>query len=519
LFFFSFLSHQKKINLMMSASSGSQVGREALHFSRHSNSLAEEIRTRLPTQLSHDNFLRDNATTLMLPSMHSYSREFKQFLRSDMLQTEHLVALTSEASVPSVNFDGEFAALRPLQTEGDGNCLLHAVLLFIFGVHDRRATLRQALRRYIEQGRVALKQRFVDFKLAAAASDNETSNDGEREKLVEALDEIFDELVDATSLELRVNEFGKARYEFLEQFHVFAVSQLIRRPIIVFAKAADGNGSLLTRADRIDGIYLPVLVDASLCHREPVLLSYHSNHFAALVVEKPPPQEGSNNVYVARIPLVSARGSPFPVHCLVADEAAHSESLLAEYLELVETPARHIRCCLLRDNASGKSSPAVIEQMLVNYLERARVLAIDAAKRETESAPTGPCLGRCGFSGSQQFDGFCSKCHMLQSNSARSADFCMAHLPARDAVEDSKLCVHCGQFVGTRERLYMCSVDFVRYTKGEISLTASSPKPATEPEPARERCLGGCGFFGDPNQLLGFCSKCYATLVLPHLGT
>ena len=52
--------------------------------------------------------------------------------------------------------------LFPMSTVGDGNCLLHAVSLAMFGFHDRLLTLRKALHKSLatESGNGALKRRF-----------------------------------------------------------------------------------------------------------------------------------------------------------------------------------------------------------------------------------------------------------------------------------------------------------------------------------------------------------------------
>lgn len=57
-------------------------------------------------------------------------------------------------------------AIRPISTEGDGDCLLHAVCIAIWGFHDRRVRLRTLLAEWmLAPGLVeVLKQIFVDFE-------------------------------------------------------------------------------------------------------------------------------------------------------------------------------------------------------------------------------------------------------------------------------------------------------------------------------------------------------------------
>ena len=53
--------------------------------------------------------------------------------------------------------------LVPLATSGDGNCLLHAASLGMWGFHDRLLTLRKALFRTLTGGLAngAIKRRYV----------------------------------------------------------------------------------------------------------------------------------------------------------------------------------------------------------------------------------------------------------------------------------------------------------------------------------------------------------------------
>ena len=77
---------------------------------------------------------------------------------------------------------------------------------------------------------------------------------------------------------------SSAVYESLEEFHVFILSHVLRRPIIVIAETMlkDSSGSALAPIP-FAGIYLPLECNPSKCHRSPLLLAYHASHFSALV--------------------------------------------------------------------------------------------------------------------------------------------------------------------------------------------------------------------------------------------
>jgi len=75
-----------------------------------------------------------------------------------------------------------------------------------------------------------------------------------------------------------------ATYESLEEFHVFILSHVLRRPIIVVAETMlrDASGSALAPIP-FAGVYLPLECEPSKCHRSPLLLAYHASHFSPLV--------------------------------------------------------------------------------------------------------------------------------------------------------------------------------------------------------------------------------------------
>lgn len=66
--------------------------------------------------------------------------------------------------------------------------------------------------------------------------------------------------------------------------HVLALAHVLRRPIIVIAETMlrDSEGIALAPIP-FGGVYLPLEVPPSRCHRTPLLLAYHSAHFSPLV--------------------------------------------------------------------------------------------------------------------------------------------------------------------------------------------------------------------------------------------
>jgi len=75
-----------------------------------------------------------------------------------------------------------------------------------------------------------------------------------------------------------------AVYESLEEFHVFVLAHVLRRPIIVLAETMlkDSSGSAFAPIPYA-GVYLPLECKPSKCHHSPLLLAYHASHFSPLV--------------------------------------------------------------------------------------------------------------------------------------------------------------------------------------------------------------------------------------------
>ena len=80
------------------------------------------------------------------------------------------------------------------------------------------------------------------------------------------------------------NALSEVFYESLEEFHVFVLAHVLRRPIIIVADTIlkDSNGEALAPIP-FGGIYLPLECSPDMCHRTPLLLTYDASHFSALV--------------------------------------------------------------------------------------------------------------------------------------------------------------------------------------------------------------------------------------------
>ncbi|XP_074092316.1 OTU domain-containing protein 7A [Macrotis lagotis] len=211
--------------------------------------------------------------------------------------------------------------LLPLATTGDGNCLLHAASLGMWGFHDRDLVLRKALYTMMRSGaeREALKRRW---RWQQTQQNKEsglvyTEEEWERE---------WNELLKLASSEPRthfsknggtgggVDNSEDPVYESLEEFHVFVLAHILRRPIVVVADTMlrDSGGEAFAPIP-FGGIYLPLEVPPNRCHCSPLVLAYDQAHFSALVSMEQKDQQREQAV----IPLTDSEHKLLPLHFAV----------------------------------------------------------------------------------------------------------------------------------------------------------------------------------------------------------
>lgn len=248
----------------------------------------------------------DMPYTFTLPDLTIYSDEFRTFLEKDLIECSTLNSLETTQRLNWWADSGFCRKLWPLATTGDGNCLLHAASLAMWGFHDRKLTLRAALYAVLSSGEYkdALwrRWRFQQTRLNKQAGFVYSEVEWNKE---------WEEIVCMSSPEPRqsksasrrrsvaINESStiedNATYESLEEIHIFALAHVLRRTIIVVSDTVlrDMNGEALAPIP-FGGVYLPFEIPANDCYRAPLLLTYDMAHFSALVsmeasTEQPPP--------------------------------------------------------------------------------------------------------------------------------------------------------------------------------------------------------------------------------------
>uniref|UniRef100_A0A8C7HDR3 ubiquitinyl hydrolase 1 n=1 Tax=Oncorhynchus kisutch TaxID=8019 RepID=A0A8C7HDR3_ONCKI len=258
--------------------------------------------------------------TFQLPDLTVYRDDFRGFIERDLIEQSMMVALEHAGRLNWWTRVGpNCQSLLPLATSGDGNCLLHAASLGMWGFHDRDLMLRKSLYALMDHGqeRESLRRRWRWQQTLQNKESGLVYTEEEWQKE-------WNELLKLASSEPRIHYSTNGSngtesseepvYESLEEFHVFVLAHVLRRPIVVVADTMlrDSGGEAFAPIP-FGGIYLPLEVPAAKCHRSPLVLAYDQAHFSALVSMEQ--KDGSKEQVV--IPLTDSEHKMLPVHFAV----------------------------------------------------------------------------------------------------------------------------------------------------------------------------------------------------------
>ncbi|KAK2845002.1 hypothetical protein Q5P01_011661 [Channa striata] len=258
--------------------------------------------------------------TFQLPDLTIYRDDFRSFIERDLIEQSMMVALEHAGRLNWwTKVVQNCQNLLPLATSGDGNCLLHAASLGMWGFHDRDLMLRKSLYALMDHGleKEALKRRWRWQQTQQNKESGLVYTEEEWQKE-------WNELLKLASSEPRIHystngtngveSSDEPVYESLEEFHVFVLAHVLKRPIVVVADTMlrDSGGEAFAPIP-FGGIYLPLEVPAAKCHRSPLVLAYDQAHFSALVSME---QKDSSKDQVV-IPLTDSEHKMLPLHFAV----------------------------------------------------------------------------------------------------------------------------------------------------------------------------------------------------------
>lgn len=265
--------------------------------------------------------------TLEMIRINHFPQGFREVIQAAILDRAMQVSLEQEKRL---NWCREVKKLVPLRTNGDGNCLLHAASQYMLGVQDTDLVLRKALYSVLtETDTCNFRKRFQTELLQS----QEFTQTGLRYNTVNWQEE-WEKIVEMASPE---SNRGGLQYDSLEDIHIFVLSNILRRPIVVIADQvlrSMKSGSSFSPLN-VGGVYLPLHWPPGDCYRYPIVLGYDSQHFAPLIAIKDSGPE------IRAVPLAYPGKGIFEdlrVHFLTEKEQQQKAKLIQDYLTVIEIP-------------------------------------------------------------------------------------------------------------------------------------------------------------------------------------
>ena len=396
--------------------------------------------------------------TFTIPPLSSYPPDFRQFVFDRIVDKMAKKSLEEESCL---NWCHQATKLEPLHTKGDGNCLLHAASLGMWGFQDRANILRNAVSKAVSHASSksnTLYQRWHYNKHL------ECQQQGYRLEPPQWQREWETVVRQASS-----DPTATATLYSLEEFHVFVLANVLRRPVIMYAsrkmRSIHSGGTM--QCINFHGVYLPLLWDPTSCKKDPLPLGYQSGHFSALVVVDFHQQYRDGKLI---LPLVSCDGQPLPVRFMLHDESP--QSLLNDYISIINIhPHAVIPCASLSVN----TKPTYYDRLVTAFIEACH----DAFLQQQQvQYPYGKGMNGGGTgSGANGYPG-----GGVVGRDGR-------HAPI-------------GATIGPEESCYGV------YTKGVVQDSYAQGGAGVGGNNSKVKCINNCGMFGD-QETAGLCSKCY----------
>ena len=467
-------------------------------------------------------FATSPSCTLTLPPLSGYPQQFSQLVFNRIVNYGTQRALEEEKCL---NWCTATSSLTPLYTMGDGNCLLHAASLAMWGVQDRECTLRKALYAAVQNGKEnSLYDRW------------KYSHELQHQQLQIVLED-YQWRMEWETVVGQAYSDGHSQ-QSLEEFHIFVLANVLRRPIIVYAqpKMRSVYGSTLQHVN-FHGLYLPLLWNSQSCKKCPLPLAFHGCHFSALVIIEGQQQYTNGRL---TIPICEYTGKILPVRYTnpYEDESA----LIMDYLDLACVDFNGIRVRCAKMEIAEK--PQYLKHLLPNFIDACHKVFLQQQQHHDryEPLPVGSdgkskCINNCGMFGNPSLAGLCSKCFRKQQEGEQAHQ--KAHTPAGNmpmptssptaSMRSSIKCPHCHSpgypnYCGMCERCFNIQNQPSTWVHNDLygdSSKAAQPQSPPPPQQVvgqeatdgQKKCRNPqCEFFGRVENDF-YCSGCYKKFV------
>ena len=344
-----------------------------------------------------------------------YPTRFPEFMAGNL--TDKYAKDTLEKDFRCLNWLRECTLLVPLYTTGDGNCLLHAASLAMWGFEDRQYILRSALHESLttadDRNTNTLQDRcrMSIYSMLRDVQVNMSDNDW----LLE-----WQQIVN----QAKPNMSG--HHQSLEESHIFALANILRRPIIIYGvpKARSFSTGGTMQNINFHGVYLPLLWGSQLCHKPPLCLGYGMGHFTALV-------PSGNRQQQLVVPLTDNYGHVLPIRFLLQAEEQNTFYLLEQYLDVIQQYSSSlgkqipVAVIALREATHMQHLvQAYIDMSLTMFREQNQPYYTQSQPPAPSQGERKPCVGcETGAFGTVETNFLCSVCYKNQTTAAAAAGY------------------------------------------------------------------------------------------------
>ena len=491
------------------------------------------------------------AFTLTLPNLDKYPSDFQQCVFNQLIDKTTQQYLEGEKCL---NWCASTTRFLPLYTMGDGNCLLHAASLSMWGFHDRDHTLRRAVFTALQNH--STTQLYRRWKY--------TRDQENRQLGIQLEDFQWQREWQSTVAQASTDIPQGKTLESLEDFHIFVLANVLRRPIVMYAAPkvrSQATGGTLQQIN-FHGIYLPLLWDPNSCKKDPLPLAYYGGHFVALVAVEYPQQYNRGSL---TLPLVDFHGQTLPVRFILSME--DPTAMMMDYLRVASVSGHNspyiTSTTVVCASLSIPNRPAYLKPLLTGFLDACGYAnqpqpAVsqpgynhldqlppssqpnqpyygNASAPPTEIQRREKCINHCGMYGDPEKGGLCSQCYQkhrqteqqtpLQNqdnwhNLPESTGFvprsegpqkCINHCGMQGDPDKGGLCFQCYQKHVRNEQDIHQPGD--QYSQFQRNFPAPNERPPYEATPTgdhtRQKCINDCGNYADSSSI-GMCTKCLA---------
>lgn len=313
----------------------------------------------------HCQYFCDYLTFFLPIEIASLPSSIQRLLFDELLDKDVQKELEDEIAI---NWCSDTDRLYALWNRSAGDCLLDSVLQATWGVFDRDNVLRRAMASTMQECSPYFYTRWKEWEVMQARMMNFSITERQY-------------LHDWAYLLSLAGKPGAS----LEHCHIFVLSHILRRPIIVYGVKylKSYHGDTLGYA-KFQGVYLPFLWERSFCWKSPIALGYTRGHFTALVTMENDSRDAFNGMSLESssdvtsssctyLPLMDCDRKLLPIHFTSPNQGqldAEQECILYDWLDCLVTN----NGVLVAKQKQGKRPP-LVARMLDQWLDHYRHLS------------------------------------------------------------------------------------------------------------------------------------------------